>query len=185
MNLTKFTPEAYEHLNSAVFIKNLKGKYLWANSFFIQISSGARSLGEVQNKEDYDFPWHPYADELRANDQLLFRKCESLSSFERIIRHDGTKINIFSRKELLFENNRLIGLLGLSFVLPDIKQNSLFTHREHEILSLVAKGYTDKEIAKKLNLSPRTVETHINNAKQKSAVRTRSELTARFMLQYP
>jgi len=34
------------------------------------------------------------------------------------------------------------------------------TRRQREILQLVAKGYTSKEMAQMLNLSPKTIETH-------------------------
>jgi DNA-binding NarL/FixJ family response regulator len=37
---------------------------------------------------------------------------------------------------------------------------SRLTSRQREVLQLVAEGYTTKEIAQRLNLSPRTVETH-------------------------
>jgi DNA-binding NarL/FixJ family response regulator len=34
------------------------------------------------------------------------------------------------------------------------------TKRQREILQLIAKGYTSKEMAQMLNLSPKTIETH-------------------------
>jgi DNA-binding CsgD family transcriptional regulator len=34
------------------------------------------------------------------------------------------------------------------------------TRREEEVISLVAKGLTSQDIGKRLNISPRTVETH-------------------------
>jgi DNA-binding CsgD family transcriptional regulator len=38
------------------------------------------------------------------------------------------------------------------------------TRRERDVLRLAAKGYTTREIAQKLYVSPRTVEAHIQNA---------------------
>jgi DNA-binding NarL/FixJ family response regulator len=52
---------------------------------------------------------------------------------------------------------------------------------EMEILSLLAKGYRDKEIAGKLFLSPDTVRTHVRNIYRKLHVRSRTEAALRFL----
>lgn len=43
--------------------------------------------------------------------------------------------------------------------------------REKEVLQLVAKGLTSKEVADKLNVSPRTVDTHRANLLKNSTAR--------------
>ncbi len=48
----------------------------------------------------------------------------------------------------------------------EINKYSL-TQREREILKLYVEGYTNTEVADKLNISIRTVETHKNNIMQK------------------
>ncbi|NSL52644.1 response regulator transcription factor [Calidifontibacillus erzurumensis] len=52
----------------------------------------------------------------------------------------------------------------------------LLTEREKEILSLVAKGYTNKEVGDLLNISSRTVETHKANIMEKLELTTRKDL---------
>ncbi len=52
------------------------------------------------------------------------------------------------------------------------------TAREAEVLTLLAEGLLDREIAERLYLSPRTVERHIANLTVKAGVRRRSELIA-------
>jgi DNA-binding NarL/FixJ family response regulator len=52
------------------------------------------------------------------------------------------------------------------------------TRREVEVLTLLADGLANKEIAARLYMSPRTVERHIANLTVKSERRTRSELIA-------
>ncbi len=54
------------------------------------------------------------------------------------------------------------------------------SEREAEILRLMADGYTDKEIAERLTLSPRTVETHVSNVLRKLDVPNRREAARRF-----
>lgn len=48
--------------------------------------------------------------------------------------------------------------------------------REREILSWIAKGYSNKEIAEHLVISVKTVETHKSNLMEKLNLRTRPEL---------
>ncbi|MCZ4721530.1 LuxR C-terminal-related transcriptional regulator [Legionella pneumophila] len=176
---------AYQDLNFAVFVKNLKGCYLWGNSFFISKSAGYKSLSEIYNKQDYHFAWHYYADQLRKNDQMLFENGESLSAYEQVLRHDGTIVNIVSKKSPLFDKElNLIGLVGFSIELPQSNVHIL-TPREYNTLLLLSEGYTDKQTAKKLGISPRTVEAHINNSKQKLGVKTRAELIAQFSRKHP
>jgi len=50
------------------------------------------------------------------------------------------------------------------------------TPREIEVLRLIAKGYTNGQIAKELNLSVRTVESHRANLMGKLELRSRVEL---------
>ena len=52
------------------------------------------------------------------------------------------------------------------------------TPRELEVLSLLALGYMNPEIADKLVLSVRTVETHRANIQRKTGITTRAELIA-------
>ena len=53
--------------------------------------------------------------------------------------------------------------------------------RETEILSYVAKGYQDKEVAQKLFLSVETVRKHLRNIYQKLHVRSRTEAVLKFL----
>jgi len=53
---------------------------------------------------------------------------------------------------------------------------ALLTDREREILQLVAEGFTAKEIAERLGLSPRTVENHRANIMDRLGIRTTAGL---------
>jgi len=53
---------------------------------------------------------------------------------------------------------------------------NLLTPREVEVLRLIAFGHTSVEIARKLHLSPRTVETHRAHVHRKLGLTTRAEL---------
>ncbi len=51
------------------------------------------------------------------------------------------------------------------------------TAREQDVLLLIARGYTYKEIAARLHLSVKTVETHVSNVLRKLQLSNRHELT--------
>jgi two-component system, NarL family, response regulator NreC len=53
---------------------------------------------------------------------------------------------------------------------------NVLTEREQEILVLVAKGYANKEIAEKLCVSVKTIETHKTKIMEKLQLKTRPEL---------
>lgn len=50
------------------------------------------------------------------------------------------------------------------------------TRREREILSLIANGYSNKQMAEALHISVKTVETHRSHIVEKLQLRTRAEL---------
>ena len=56
------------------------------------------------------------------------------------------------------------------------------TNREREVLQLAAEGHTNGEIASRLFISPRTVETHRANVMRKLGLRSQTELV-RYALQ--
>jgi two-component system, NarL family, response regulator NreC len=65
--------------------------------------------------------------------------------------------------------------------LGSVKQGSndtfnLLSDREKEVLTLIAKGFSNKEIAEQLIISVKTVETHKGNLAEKLQMKTRPEL---------
>jgi two-component system, NarL family, response regulator NreC len=50
------------------------------------------------------------------------------------------------------------------------------TEREHEVLQLIAEGFSNREIAEKLNLSIKTVGVHRTNIMEKLGVHNLSSL---------
>ncbi len=56
---------------------------------------------------------------------------------------------------------------------PELDQ---LTQREQEVLRLIARGYTYKEIARELSISVKTVETHVSSVLRKLQLSNRHEL---------
>jgi DNA-binding NarL/FixJ family response regulator len=57
--------------------------------------------------------------------------------------------------------------------------NGGLTRREVEVVRLVAVGQTNREIARELFLSPRTVDTHVQNIRTKLGCRSRADAARR------
>lgn len=81
------------------------------------------------------------------------------------------------------ENNRIITTNAINLMeknnstqLLQRKYNSGLSNRQFDCASFLLKGLTQKEIALQLNISPRTVETYINQLKVKFSCRNKSEL---------
>ena len=52
------------------------------------------------------------------------------------------------------------------------------TKREHEVVDLIARGMSNKEIARELNIALHTVKSHVHNTLEKLALHTRLELAS-------
>lgn len=57
-------------------------------------------------------------------------------------------------------------------------EKDFFSHREKEVLELLAKGFSTKDIAKQLFITEKTVETHRKNMAKKATVKNTAELVA-------
>jgi DNA-binding NarL/FixJ family response regulator len=97
----------------------------------------------------------------------------------------GYLVKSASRKELLDAVRRVAqgdtvftpGLAGLSEPATTDPDQPTLTERETEILRMVAKGLSYKQIAERLVLSHRTVQNHVQNTLRKLQMHNRVELT--------
>jgi DNA-binding NarL/FixJ family response regulator len=53
-----------------------------------------------------------------------------------------------------------------------------FTHREREVVDLIAEGLSNKEIAESLHIATYTVKSHVHNILEKLTLRTRLQIAA-------
>jgi DNA-binding NarL/FixJ family response regulator len=64
-----------------------------------------------------------------------------------------------------------------SLPLPSDPELDQLTARERDVLRLIARGYAYKEVARRLNLSVKTVETHVSSVLRKLQLSSRHELS--------
>jgi DNA-binding response OmpR family regulator len=98
-----------------------------------------------------------------------------------------TQIDIQTNRKILLRHLGQVGLGETMFLLTlDNQQNdksnrlqqAALTNRETEVLSWVAKGKTNRDIAEILGMSPRTVNKHLEHIFDKLGVETRSAAAA-------
>lgn len=63
--------------------------------------------------------------------------------------------------------SKVSALVLQGYLNPTTRENPTLTPREREIVQLVAEGKSTKEVADKLNISPKTAETHRTNIMRK------------------
>jgi two-component system response regulator NreC len=98
-----------------------------------------------------------------AEDMELIRAIQTVSQGAAYLYPSATKMLIQE-----FLNRVQIG--------EQLEDYHILTQREQEVLSLIAQGYTNKEIAEKLVLSVKTIESHKANIMEKLHLKTRPEL---------
>jgi DNA-binding NarL/FixJ family response regulator len=92
-------------------------------------------------------------------------------------------MKIMNEQQILLESEQHAGVIGhkgdtlLESALVFSADNAIdLTRRESEILRLIVSGQTNKEIAKRLSRSERTVEFHRNRLMRKMAAHNAAEL---------
>lgn len=98
---------------------------------------------------------------------------ELLHTIESVVRHQGLWVG----ESLL---NRLIGGISMRSPMAGKHQNhpilTALSEREREVALCVARGESNKEIARQLNLAERTIKAHLTSVFEKLNVRDRLQL---------
>ncbi|MGZ4475653.1 MAG: LuxR C-terminal-related transcriptional regulator [Nocardioides sp.] len=95
---------------------------------------------------------------------------ELAGAIERINGGDA----VFSPRLAGFVLDAFSGVIEVAAIDEDLDR---LTEREREVMRLIARGYSYKEVAKELFISIKTVETHMSNVLKKLQLSSRHELT--------
>lgn len=95
---------------------------------------------------------------------------ELARSIERV--HGGDAV--FSPRLAGFVLDAFAGSVDIADVDPELDR---LTKREREVLRHIARGYTYKEAARRLDISIKTIETHVSAVLRKLQLSSRHELT--------
>lgn len=141
-----------------------------------------RAMFEVNVKDDAGRVACPALVMHLRGDQLIRfeqgRRLASLIPGARFVPLDGENhIPLFGDPSWPHVTEELLQFVGDSA--PHETATAHLTPRQQEVLRLVAQGLTDKEVARSLALSPRTVEMHMAGALKAPECATRAEAVAR------
>lgn len=203
-NTWNINPESLLNMpgNVWVYWKDKNSLYLGCNEPMAE-ALNCSDPDDIIGKTDYELSQLCLisAELFRKQDHYVMSRNISKYSCERVVVQNSVLHFSTIKMPLLKSNKKLVGIVGLSWLLNsseahqngnDINNNFMLpnngfddtsnqyihlTNREIDCANLVLIGMKVKEIALKLNLSPRTIETHINNLKLKLNCRDKIELT--------
>ncbi|WGL51749.1 response regulator transcription factor [Nocardioides sp. BP30] len=95
---------------------------------------------------------------------------ELAAAIERVAGGDA----VFSPRLAGFVLDAFSGVIEVAAVDEDLDR---LTEREREVMRLIARGYSYKEVARELFISIKTVETHMSSVLRKLQLSSRHELT--------
>lgn len=189
-----------------VFSKDLEGVYSSYNDYGAK-NLGYKAGNDIIGKKDFAIFPEEMADNYRSNDKTVISSNKSLFVPEKGVLKDSCPIVFLSYKMPLYnENKKIIGIMGISFTRPTCEINfsttdqtaqalaeacnycpdthkfncSTLSKQEKICLFYLSKGYTLKMIAKKLNISPKTIETYLERIKNKTNFETKAQLITAF-----
>jgi DNA-binding CsgD family transcriptional regulator len=192
-----------ETTSAAAYWKDKKGHYLGSNQLML-LANNFKSEKDLLDNTDLDLWYQDQALIMMNNDQEISKRDKAKIYIESCHSHrTNHPVNYLSYKvPLRSGNGTIIGIFGLSFrmesetfitalnelgslinpiILKKIAQRpqtnaAQLTPRQMDCLYCLVKGMTYKQIAKTLNLSPKTIEHYLDTIKLKLNCSNRSEL---------
>jgi len=169
--------------------KDKDSKYTYCNEAYAQFLD-IDSPQQIVGKSDHDLFTHHTAEVCRSGDGYVLEGGALLNNPETVTRDNRTLKILTAKSQAKNRNGNLAGVI-LSFteiktvnykassdILPyNSKRNvyefkigdstEYFTVREHDVFKNIFLGLSAKQIAQRLSISPRTVESHIERIKHK------------------
>lgn len=152
--------EAVHGTQTVDLVKSLKPDVVLMDVMMPGVSGIEAAQRIKQDSPDVHVIMLSSADDEQSVERALFAGADGYLSKEVTSQELVNAIRSVILGERVFSRNILNRLEGKAQASAGGDMPISLTKREEEIVSLVAKGMTSQEIAKKLFISPRTVETH-------------------------
>jgi DNA-binding CsgD family transcriptional regulator len=194
-----FINQDAENMPGIVFVKDTKSRFLFSSAELAK-QAGVNSPSKLVELTDFDTPWAEFAEQFQIDDARVFQG-ETIQKFDPFINHHGEHGFLLVTKQPVVRKNEIIGVIGNAQLVSSTIQSSLLalqyqdkkltnikskyeiksnypelTKRESEILYHLIRYYSAKLVGQKLNISPRTVEKHIEFIKEKFNVKSKNQL---------
>ena len=187
-----------DSLNLYIWAKDKNYKYIYCNENYAR-AAGLDSPEQIAGKSDDEMPWREQADFFRQGDAGVFQGKIRLNVPEVEIMIDKVADILVTENQLLNKSGKCVGLVGSYiditgqrlikktgyyndkeqryYLGPDL-DNAHLTLREIEVFKRVLLGYSARQIAEVVGISPKTVEGHIENLRTKLQAGSKGELIA-------
>ncbi|HEV2614577.1 MAG TPA: helix-turn-helix transcriptional regulator [Gammaproteobacteria bacterium] len=169
---------------------------------------GESSIDKVRGKKPREYLGRHYEAQIVKNNDAIIRSPSMTVLDESGVRADDFLLQALSFKFPWYYENNVIGIMGCSIKIDamslhnfghaflalmstgllnttqlpiNIRHDIYFSRREEEVLAQLVRGKTAKQIGEKLNLSPRTIESYIENMKIKTNCQSKFELIDKFI----
>ncbi len=106
----------------------------------------------------------------------------SPEALQRAVRSSARGDLAMSRRMAARLVDKLVDASHHSGAAADADALGVLSEREQEVLRLLARGLTDRDIGTALGVSPRTVESHVSSILHKLGVRNRAEAAGRYRI---
>ncbi|MBS9426977.1 PAS and helix-turn-helix domain-containing protein [Photorhabdus akhurstii] len=177
-------------------IKDKNSCFIYANQACNRVQNISRSF-DYEGLYDYDLPWDgaEFSEAYMTNDKIVMEREERTCS---LVTHKFFKEQIlssyfFEKYPFYHEDGSCIGTIYHGWQAQDFSftrlfhgklpanimfqpPTDLFTQREWDVIFLLLQKYTSKQIGRMLNLSYRTVETHISRIYKRIGVHSSRQL---------
>lgn len=194
-----------DHLSGHIGWKDLNRHYLGANKALLE-SKGLSHVEEIAGKTDEEIsPSSIEENKIFQQQDLCVLNGEKLSTVHFNLKN--SEIFQLEKSPLIDHNNMITGLIyycrpcnknevfrmlkkldddlqlnTLHYMLNDNRNKYALTNRECECIFLLIRGKTAKEIGALLSLSKRTVESYIENIRNKMNCKNKSEILVKAVL---
>lgn len=183
--------------NLYIWAKDKSCRYIYVNENYAA-AAGLDSPNQMIGKTDDQMPWRSLADDFKQGDYDVMRGVTRINSVEKSDTVNGVTDILVTETQLLDANENVIGVQG-SFV--DITGKRLtekngyydsdekryylegkglwgtyLTERELLIFKFVLKCWSGPEIARKLFLSEKTIESYFRVLRQKLGAKNKHDL---------
>lgn len=163
----------------SIYWKDLNGFYLGYNSYAKKRTERDGYKGVIIGKSDFDIFTRKLADQFHEEDQLVLHRDPKLIYIEDFALFRDLKCSrITIKKPILNFKHQKIGILGMTYDLENLAKTGVtpLTKREIDVITCLYHGLTQEEMAEKLVISIRTIQSHIEHIKIKLDVKTKSDL---------
>ncbi len=181
-----FMEDILYNMPGFVYWKNRKSQYLGFNKNMVILSGLSREA--LWGKTDEELNWGvKEAESFQKDDQEVIESggikiTEHQLPIKRV---DGNNMVVRTEKSCLIdERGHIVGVLGVAMDVTDeklipkfVNHLNLFTPRESDVFNYIFLGLTSKKIAKRLELSHRTIEDYVERIKIKLDCTSKSEIT--------